>query len=203
MTIGNKRRSVTALGLSVIVGVWSSAGWAAAPAANWGLEELMQSLAQVKSAKGKFVERKYLSILNAPLELSGTLSYSAPGRLEKHTLAPKPESLVLDGDQITLEDKVRKQRRTLVLQDYPVLWAFVESIRSTLAGDLKTLNRFYLVDLQGDEPQWRLILKPRESRMQAMVSEIRIGGSGQSIRTIEILEAGGDRSVMTVTEDNR
>lgn len=202
MTIGNKRWSCPALALLLIAGVWSwTAG--AAPASNWGIGELMQSLAQVKSANGTFVERKYLSILNAPLELSGTLSYSAPGHLEKHTLAPKPESLVLDRDQLTLEDKVRKQRRTLVLQDYPVLWALVESIRSTLAGDRQTLNRFYRVELEGDELEWRLSLKPRETRMQALVNEIRIGGSSQSVRTIEIFEAGGDRSVMTVTEDNR
>src|SRR5688500_13261361 len=88
MTIGNKRRSCPALALLMIAGVWSGTAWTA-PASNWGIGELMQSLAQVKSAKGRFVERKYLAILNAPLELSGTLSYSAPGRLEKHTLAPK------------------------------------------------------------------------------------------------------------------
>jgi hypothetical protein len=37
--------------------------------------------------------------------------------------------------------------------------------------------------------------------MQAMVREIRISGSKNRIRTIEILEAEGDRSVMTVAED--
>ena len=43
-----------------------------------------------------------------------------------------------------------------MLQDYPVLWAFVESIRSTLAGDLQSLNRFYRVELDGSERDWRL-----------------------------------------------
>ena len=169
----------------------------------FGLEELMQKLSQVKSASGKFVERKYLRVLNEPLELRGTLTYTAPGRLEKHTLTPKPESLILVEDRLTLEDTARKKRRTLYLQDYPVLWAFVESIRSTLAGDLPSLNRFYEVDLQGNERDWRLLLKPRESSIQAMVREIRIGGSYSAVRTIEVLESGGDRSVMNITEDTR
>jgi hypothetical protein len=34
-----------------------------------------------------------------------------------------------------------------------------------------------------------------------MVSEIRIGGSKNRIRTIEIIETEGNRSVMTITED--
>ena len=172
----------------------------AAAAATWGLEELMRRLAQVKSSKAKFVERKSLQILNAPLEFTGTLSYSAPAHVEKHTLTPKPESMVLDQDRLTVEDKTRGQKRTLTLQDYPVLWAFIESIRSTLAGDLQSLNRFYRVDLEGDEQEWRLVLKPRESRVQEMVSSIRIGGTAASIRTIEVNEANGDRSVMTITE---
>lgn len=169
--------------------------------AEWSVEQLMQSLRQVKSARGKFVERKYLAILSSPLEFSGTLLYTAPGRLEKHTLSPKPETMVLEQDRFTIENKDRKERRTLVLQDYPVIWAFVESIRSTLAGDLQTLNRFYRVTLEGSETQWRLLLKPGEPKMQALVSEIRISGGNNRIRTIEIIEAEGDRSVMTIAAD--
>jgi len=171
-----------------------------APEASWSVEQLMQRLAQVKSAKATFVERKHLRILSAPLESSGTLVYTAPGYLEKHTLKPKPESLVLEKDTLTFEDKTRNRRRTLKLQEYPVIWAFVESIRSTLAGDLQSLNRFYRVALEGSELDWRLTLDPREPDIQRMVNQIRIAGSRTSIRSIEIIEAEGDRSVMTIAE---
>jgi outer membrane lipoprotein-sorting protein len=174
---------------------------AAETAPRWGIVQLMQDLAQVKSARGRFVERKYLAILNAPLDSSGTLIYTAPARLEKYTLLPKPETLVLDGDKLVIEYKERNQRRTLALQDYPVIWAFVESIRSTLAGDLQTLNRFYRVSVEGGEDKWRLSLRPAEPQMQTVVKEIHIGGRGNRVRTIEIIEAEGDRSVMTITED--
>lgn len=159
----------------------------------------MQRLAQIKSVRGEFVERKYLRILNAPIEFSGTLIYKAPGHLEKHTLLPKPQSLILVEDRLTIEDQTKKQRRTLKLQDYPVAWALVESIRSTLAGDLQALNRFYKVELEGSETEWRLLLKPSEPAIQSMVNQIRISGAHHSIRVIEIVEAEGDRSVMTIT----
>ena len=183
-------------GLAVLGGVPGTVN-----AANWGIEDLMRSLAQVKSAKARFVERKELAILTAPLETSGILIYTAPGRLEKHTLRPDPESLVLDRDTLTIDSKAAGKRRTLALPAYPVVWAFVESIRSTLAGDLQTLNRFYQVTLAGDEHAWRLTLKPIEPKMQNVVSEIRIGGSANWISTIEILETEGDRSVMTIVRD--
>ena len=166
----------------------------------WGLAELMQRLGQVKSVNARFVERKHLRILNAPLEFSGTLTYKAPGHLEKHTLLPKPQSLILVDDRLTVEDRTKKQRRTLNLQDYPVVWAFVESIRATLAGDLQALNRFYKVELEGNEGEWRLVLRPSEPALQSMVSHIRITGARNAIRVIEIVEGEGDRSVMTITE---
>lgn len=185
--------------LLTTIGICSTLAAEAVPA--WGMEQLMQNLAQVKSARSKFAERKYLAILNAPLDSSGTLTYTAPGRLEKYTLSPKPETLVLDKDKLTIEYGDRKQRRTLMLQDYPFIWALVESIRSTLAGDLQTLTRFYQASLEGSAEKWHLSLKPAEPTMQAVVKEIHIGGIRNQIRMIEIIEAEGDRSIMTISED--
>jgi hypothetical protein len=180
-----------------------SAGAAITSDSPWTLDALMRSLAEVKSAKARFVERKFLRILDEPLESRGTLSYSAPGRLEKHTLTPKPESLVLEEGRLTVDDPVRKQTRTLALQDYPIVWALVESIRATLAGDLQSLNKFYAVRFSGDRREWRLILVPRDSKMRSIVNDIRITGRDRSVRVIEVNEAGGDRSEMTIIEDGR
>jgi hypothetical protein len=166
----------------------------------WGLEALMAELGRVQHSKARFVERKYLKILTKPLELTGTLEYRAPDRLERHTLTPKPESFVVEGDRVVLEN-AQGRRRTLQLQDNTVLWAFVESIRSTLGGDAGMLNRFYAVVLEGDLAKWRLSLTPKESRMRSFISVIQIGGSGSKVDSVEIQETQGDRSVMTVHEE--
>ena len=196
-------RRVRTVLLVLAAGVGSSAAVAAetGDSTGWDIKRLMQDLGQVKTARGRFVERKHLAILNAPLEFSGTLIYIAPSRLEKHTLAPRPESLVLEREELTIESRARNQRRTLALQDYPVIRAFVESIRSTLAGDLPSLARFYQVGLDGGERRWRLTLTPNEPGMQEVVSEIRISGDRNWISVIEIIETSGDRSVMTITRD--
>jgi outer membrane lipoprotein-sorting protein len=172
----------------------------AAAAADWGVEQLMQALSEVKSSQARFVERKHMAILSGPLEYTGALIYKAPDRLEKHTRTPQRESLLLERDQLTIESPGRKSR-TVVLADYPVVWAFVESIRSTLAGDLATLARFYEVKLDGEERRWRLLLRPRDPQMQELVSEIRMSGSRNWIETIETVETNGDRSVMTIARE--
>jgi Outer membrane lipoprotein carrier protein LolA-like len=166
---------------------------------SWGLSELMIDLGRVKQAKGTFVEKKYLKLLSAPLESSGQLNYTAPFRLEKITLTPKPESMVVDQDTLTIE--MRGRKRSLQIQDYPVLWAFVESIRGTLKGDLSALQQFYKVKLEGTRQTWQLQLQPTEKKMAALIQSIVIGGSKDRVNSIDITEADGDHSVMTVTGD--
>jgi hypothetical protein len=174
---------------------------AATPAPGWDIDHLMASLAAVKSAQAHFVERKYMSVLKEPLEVSGTLIYNAPGHLEKNTVSPQPERLVVDQDQLTFERDGGRQKRTLSLQEYPEIWAFVESIRATLAGDAATLNRFYTLDLAGNALRWHLSLVPRDEKMHALVSGVTISGTADQVDTIEIQEADGDHSVMTVHKD--
>lgn len=197
-------RQVRKVLLLLSAGACSFAAAAAEPgdAAGWDIKRLMHDLAQVETAKGRFVERRYLAILATPLEFSGTLVYIAPNRLEKHTLAPRQESLVLEREELTIEDKERFKRRTFHLQDYPLMRAYVEGVRSTLAGDLSTLTRFYRVALFGGERRWRLTLEPSEPGMREAVSEIRISGERGWINAVEIIETGGDRSVMTITRNS-
>lgn len=167
---------------------------------SWGLEQLMAELGHVDRAEAQFIEHKYMKVLKTPLESSGTLTYEAPDRMIKRTLKPKPETMTVEAERLTLERQGRT--RTLRLQDYPVLWAFIESIRSTLKGDLGALKRFYDVELKGDPQRWVLSMRPKEAKMIRVIDSIEIAGTQGRIKTVKVQEAQGDRSVMTIVEDN-
>ena len=199
MTFGGRARAVL-LAAALAHGVAAAAEGAAEESA-WNVARLMQELAKVKTSKGRFVERRYVGILTTPLESSGTLLYVAPDRLEKRTLSPRVESVLLEGEQLTLESGQPKRRRSIRLEDYPAVGVFVESIRSTLAGDQAALKRLFEIALEGDERRWRMVLRPTDRNMQELLSEIRIGGSRGTIDSIEFLEPNGDRSTMTITRD--
>ena len=199
MTFGGRARAVL-LAAALAHGVAAAAEGAAEESA-WDVARLMQELAKVKTSKGRFVERRYVGILTTPLESSGTLLYVAPDRLEKRTLSPRVESVLLEGEQLTLESGQPKRRRSIRLEDYPAVGVFVESIRSTLAGDLAALKRLFEIALEGDERKWRMVLKPTDRNMQELLSEIRVGGSRGTIHSIEFIEPNGDRSTMTITRD--
>ncbi len=171
----------------------------AAPA--FGVDQLMSTLAQRKSGRVRFTETKYLAMLAKPVQSSGELLFTAPDHLEKRTVSPKAENMVLDGDMLTVERDGK--RFTMPLQNYPELAAFIESIRGTLAGNRHTLERYYKLGLEGRASRWTLTLTPADSRMAAVVSQVRIDGSQDALDRVEIRQADGDRSVMTIRPAGR
>lgn len=172
-------------------------GLAAPAVAAWDLATLMHDLAQHKGGRVRFVEKKYIALLEKPLQSSGEMTYTAPDRLEKRTLQPKPELLVLDRDTLTLERG--KQKFVLRLADQPEAQVFVDSIRGTLAGNRALLERSYALHLSGTRERWSLSLLPSDQRIAALVSRITVGGTRHQVDSIEYLQADGDRAVMTIT----
>ncbi|MES2579572.1 MAG: LolA-related protein [Pseudomonadota bacterium] len=164
---------------------------------DWDINQLMQVLASVPSGHASFVEKKSIAMLEKPVESSGELFYNAPDRLEKRTLKPKAENMLLDKDKLIVEQRGKKH--VLALQNYPEVAAFIDSIRGTLAGDRKSLERTYQLSLEGDAQNWSLILLPIDNKMKKIVAKISIAGSGNALQTIDILQADGDSSRMTIT----
>jgi hypothetical protein len=165
-------------------------------AARWDVDQLMATLAQRKTGQAHFTETKYLAALTRPVESSGELLFTAPDRLEKRTLLPTPETMVIQADMLTVERGGK--RYTMPLANYPELAAFIESLRGTLAGDRTVLERYYRLSMSGRASRWTLTLAPVDSRMAAIVREVRIEGSHASLDRVEIRQADGDRSVMTI-----
>ena len=176
--------------------------------AGWTLATLMAGLQQIKSASAHFTEHKYVHMLPRPLESSGTLTYVAPNRLEKITLAPARESILLQDDELS-GTRSDGRRYSVSLSDHPDIATLVEGVRSTLAGDLPTLERRFEIRLTGDldhydvasdgtRAGWQLMLMPRDKDVRAKVDLIRIIGTGTALQEIDVVEADGDHSEMSV-----
>jgi len=168
-----------------------------AGAAGWGIDALFASLAKERPERASFRETKFMALLDKPLESSGELVFTPPERLEKRTLLPKPERIVVDGDRVTLERAGKTH--SLGLRENPAIAALVEGLRGTLAGDLAALTRTFSVALDGSPARWRLILRPLDPGSATLVDRIEIGGAEEQVRSVTIFQSDGDRSVMTLS----
>lgn len=182
-----------ALSALLLLAAMNSAG---AAEASWNIDSLMAALGRVGMGRADFTETKTIAMLDKPVESSGQLFYVAPDKLQKRTVRPKPEELIIEGNTLTIERGGRTM--TMAVDSAPELAGFVDSIRGTLAGDRRALERSFALTLEGPPERWMLELKPRNERMARAVSDIRIFGSRDDVRRIETRQADGDRSVMTI-----
>lgn len=167
---------------------------------RWDLTTLMAALHQVRSSAARFVEVRTFHLLNQPQQSSGRLLYVAPNYLQKTTIEPVPSRLTISGDQLTIE-QLGQPTRAIGLQDYSAIGTLVDSLRATLAGDLPALTRSFTTTLTGGADGWTLTLEPRDEKLRDMVTSIRIQGQRDTIRDILTLQADGDRTDMTVTQE--
>ncbi len=168
----------------------------AMPALALDLAELMTLLAQVRSGEARFTEQRTVQGLDAPLVSSGTLSFAAPDRFSRHTLKPRPESMVVEGNMVTLTRSGRT--RTVVLDAIPEVEAIVEAVRGTLTGNAGSLQQHFSTAVAGSAEQWTLELRPIEPRLQVLLASVHIAGRGSLLRSVEMRMADGDRSLMQV-----
>jgi len=170
------------------------------PAGGWDLDALMAGLRQVRTASAHFVELKTVHMLNRPIQATGTLKYVAPDKLEKITVTPAPETIRLDGGTLTGK-QANGDDFSVDIGGHSEIGALVEGIRSTLAGDLPTLRRYYGIAFAGGPDHWQMDLVPKDHWVREKVERIRILGTGTVIGIIVVDEKDGDRSEMTITPD--
>jgi len=188
-----RRRCVGVLITLALAAACAAAAQTTAPPA---FDELLQLLAAHRHGHVTFTEVQQLAMLDRPLQSSGELLYDAPDRLEKRTLKPKPQTLILEHGVLT----AHRGHRTYVmeLRDYPQVVPFVESIRATLAGDRAALERFFRVQFDGTLGAWTLLLVPVDATLAGAVKDIRIEGERDAVRTVEIRQSDGDRSLLSI-----
>ena len=184
------RGLLAALALAVL---WPSSAWA------FDLPELMGLLAQQKSGEARFTEQRFVHGLEGPLDASGVLSFTAPDRLTRRTLSPRPETMSVEGNTLTLSRSGRT--RTVALDSMPELLGMVEAMRGTLSGNAQSLQRYFRSTLSGSVNGWTLDLQPIDPRLAAQVRSMRLSGRGGEVLGIDMEFIGGDRSVMSITPE--
>ena len=175
---------------------FAAAATAPSAQADPAFAQVLTLLAARRHGHAPFTEVHEMAMLKEPLRSSGELFYDAPDRLEKRTLTPRAESLVLDHGILTAQRG--QHRHVLELSAYPQVVPFVESIRATLAGDEAALERYFSIDFQGELAHWTLHLTPKDPALAHTVKDITIEGERDVLHSVVIRQSDGDRSLITI-----
>jgi hypothetical protein len=186
------RRRLLLLGLAL-----SPASSRAEPGTDKLAETVIARLGLVAERRQGFHEVRTLAALSTPLTESGVLIYRRPGHLEKLTLSPRREELVIGGDSVSIR-RGDGPARTVALDQSPELALMATTLRAPLDGDLAALRRFYRLEASGDTGHWTLHMIPADERAARVVRRVEMTGENNAIRTMRIEQANGDVQSLTM-----
>lgn len=161
------------------------------------LAELLAQFAQHPHQHARFAEQTWSRVLTHPINTSGELYFDAPDRLEKKTLTPAPEDLLVEGENVTVTRGAH--RRSFRIDEFPRLRPLLEGLRATLAGDLPGLTAHFAVMAEPLESGWLLTLQPLPGAVQPLFQRIEIRGRDGFVQSLQIERERGEKSLMTIS----
>jgi hypothetical protein len=60
------------------------------------------------------------------------------------------------------------------------------------------LERLFTLEFAGSLAKWTLTLNPKDAKVKRTVAQVRIDGAQDQLLRVEIRQADGDRSLMTL-----
>jgi outer membrane lipoprotein-sorting protein len=179
-------------------GLMLAGATAFAEAPDISLDSVFSLLAQRPHGHVLYSEEVQSALLKRPLHSSGELFFDAPDRLEKKTLQPAAQDLIVEGEVLTM---VRgKHHMSMQLSDYPQLRPLLTGLRATLAGDRSTLEKNFQLAMTASGPTWTLSLRPLASETAPVYERIEIRGTEGNVQGVTLERANGERTTMSLTE---
>lgn len=157
------------------------------------LDELLHHMASTRGVVAEFREVKTLALLAEPLEARGTLYFQPPDRFVRVTREPAATRLVLVGSRMRFEDATGAN--DVDLAENPVARQFADNLVALWRGDRARLEKLYRLDFLAEGRRWQLGLAPRGAPLDRFIASIRLAGDGATMRSMELLEADGDRTL--------
>ncbi len=171
-----------------------------ARAESFGPAILMARLATISERRATFREERTLAALTTPLVSTGRLLYRRPDYLEKDTLWPLRERLVIDGSRLVITDPASNDPPHVVPLDVqPELRALVDSMRAPLAGDLPALRHAFALAITGTLAAWTLDLTPTDPGVAKVLTSMHLTGQDTWIDNIRTIQANGDITSLQIT----
>ncbi|HTE43362.1 MAG TPA: outer membrane lipoprotein carrier protein LolA [Steroidobacteraceae bacterium] len=164
------------------------------------LAQPAKDIARTQVLRGRFLHRKYLSDIPAPLEAAGEFIFVRQRGLYWHTLRPFDSVFVLTPNAMSQQDEGGKAMK-LDAASQPAIRAAAGIFMALFAVDLKALDKdFQMFGQPGaKDGQWLLGLRPKNSALTAVFTEAIISGAAQ-VRQVELRDGHGDRTVIELQD---
>ncbi len=167
-----------------------------------GIAEMWQYLASIDTMASRFHEEKFLALMSKPLPAEGRYYYRRPDYLVRIVDAPYRETIVMQGDSLTIDHRDLNTRETIDFQQQPLARAITQHLLWLFGGNKELIDTHYITASQSvEENNFLLELSPRREPLNQIIDKIQIWvNRDRNAFKVQIVEMGGDLTVLTLDE---
>lgn len=177
---------------------------AGAPDGELTLATLIESLAARQTGELAFVETRDSSLLDEPMEVTGTLSRNSDGALVREITDPYRETHWLTEEHVEIRQPSGYRKR-FSLGRAPELAALRHALNAVLDGDAAALEAHFESQLRAEAEEgdtlWELSLSPIDESLAERVDRIVLSGRDDQLELI-LMHLPDDESVRTRVRPN-
>lgn len=167
------------------------------------LERIQDASRGIVSIESRFVQESRSSMLEEPFRSRGRFEYRAPDRLLWEVASPERFGFSVDGDRMTTWRGGGEAREGAPPGAEAGIRQFARQLFAWVRADFAWLEERFAISVESESPVV-LLLEPLSGETAERLDRIRVTFAGDldHVETIEIREAGGDRTIITF-EDTR
>lgn len=187
-----------AIGVALIAVLTEFAG---GPASSCELSEILRARAAIAESDAAYAEQRHVHYVTEPILAAGRLRYRSPDHLEMIVEQPKPETFIYQDGVLSIEGNTAASGRDISVDSHILLSTLFSALVGTLSGDEARLRGKFELFFTDSNCAWQLTLVPKTERARAKVDGIDLKGTKERIEQIVLKLSNGDRSVLTVREN--
>lgn len=146
---------------------------------------------------GTFEQSKQVKGFKRPLKSSGEYRVAKGEGVNWNTVKPFASELTVRAGDITSKQNGVEVFK-LDAKTEPGVRIITELLFSLLAGDLPSLATQFEQSGEVGEKDWRIELAPKSDALKKVFTRITLRGD-EYVRAVQLLEAGGDATLITLT----
>lgn len=162
------------------------------------IEEICNAASEIHSLQCKFRQTKNLSLLATEMVSTGRMYYKE-GMLRWEYLSPYRYIFIINGESVLLDSPSRSN--VIDTKTNKMFGSIANIMMSSLTGNITDTEEFDTLMLEEKEG-WIAELTPVKKEMQQFFTKVRlhINPVEKSVEKVELLEKGGDTTLIEMTE---
>ena len=162
------------------------------------IEEICNAASEIHSLQCKFRQTKNLSLLATEMVSTGRMYYKE-GMLRWEYLSPYRYIFIINGESVLLDSP--SGSNVIDTKTNKMFGSIANIMMSSLTGNITDTEEFDTLMLEEKEG-WIAELTPVKKEMQQFFTKVRlhINPVEKSVEKVELLERGGDTTLIEMTE---